>query len=511
MNQPARKILIGDTPQKLPSTAVEGVYVTLLGETFYQIRNYDALEPFFMSIVSSSDHWLFISSSGGLSAGRVNAERALFPYYTEDKLTENSENTGGKSIFLVTRGGQTWLWEPFSARQRGQYVTERNLYKNVPGTALVFEEINHDLGLTVRYAWRTSEQFGFVKTAWLINDLDAVCQVELLDGLQNLLPANVTSQTQNTFSCLLDGYKRSELNPQAGLGIFALNSTLTDLAEPSESLLATTVFQVGLDGDRYLLSSLQLDKFRAGWEVEPEVEIRGRRGAYFVHADLGLAPREERSWHLVADVRQDAAAIVRTLNRLKDGDATLGQEIEQDIADNTACLRQIVASADGLQVSADPLCTSHHFANVMFNVMRGGVFADQYGFGKTDFVEFVSTHHRVLLETHAAFFDNLPSHCQIADLQARAQASGSADLIRLSYMYLPLTFSRRHGDPSRPWNRFSISLKNADGSRRLDFEGNWRDIFHNGPKVAKFLVGQVPTCTNGVTMATLSPPETQRS
>ena len=32
---------------------------------------------------------------------------------------------------------------------------------------------------------------------------------------------------------------------------------------------------------------------------------------------------------------------------------------------------------------------------------------------------------------------------------------------------------------------------------------------YNGPKVAKFLVGQVPTCTNGVTMAALSPPEAQ--
>ena len=32
---------------------------------------------------------------------------------------------------------------------------------------------------------------------------------------------------------------------------------------------------------------------------------------------------------------------------------------------------------------------------------------------------------------------------------------------------------------------------------------------YNGPKVAKFLVGQVPTCTNGIMMATLSPPETQ--
>ena len=32
---------------------------------------------------------------------------------------------------------------------------------------------------------------------------------------------------------------------------------------------------------------------------------------------------------------------------------------------------------------------------------------------------------------------------------------------------------------------------------------------YNGPKVAKFLVGQVPTCTNGVTMDTLSPPGAQ--
>ena len=29
---------------------------------------------------------------------------------------------------------------------------------------------------------------------------------------------------------------------------------------------------------------------------------------------------------------------------------------------------------------------------------------------------------------------------------------------------------------------------------------------YNGPKVAKFLVGQVPTCTNGVTIWALSRP-----
>jgi hypothetical protein len=58
---------------------------------------------------------------------------------------------------------------------------------------------------------------------------------------------------------------------------------LTDLAEPSESLLATTVAQVGLDKPGYLLSSLQLDRFRAGEQIENEQEVRGRRGAYFTH------------------------------------------------------------------------------------------------------------------------------------------------------------------------------------------------------------------------------------
>lgn len=69
---------------------------------------------FFMSIVSSSNHWLFIASNGGLTAGRVNADHALFPYYTVDKIIENSETTGNKAILLVGDGpNQKLLWEPF--------------------------------------------------------------------------------------------------------------------------------------------------------------------------------------------------------------------------------------------------------------------------------------------------------------------------------------------------------------------------------------------------------------
>ena len=168
MKKQDRAISLGSTPLHPAGKPVRGEYVSLLGEAYYRIANTDSLEPFFISLVSGSDHWLFIASTGGLSAGRRNAEQALFPYYTVDKITENSETTGSKTLLLVARGGRTSLWEPFSERGRGHYDIQRNLYKNVSGTALVFEEHNLDLGLSFRYAWRTGEQFGFVRSAWLL-------------------------------------------------------------------------------------------------------------------------------------------------------------------------------------------------------------------------------------------------------------------------------------------------------------------------------------------------------
>ncbi len=60
-----------------------------------------------------------------------------------------------------------------------------------------------------------------------------------------------------------------------------------------------------------------------------------------------------------------------------------------------------------------------------------------------------------------------------------ARAAAGAQGERLVLDYLPLTFSRRHGDPSRPWNRFSIRVRDAAGRRVVNYEGNWRDIFQN--------------------------------
>jgi hypothetical protein len=478
------EIFIGEGRQKPPAAQASGEFVFLNGERFYKISNMDALEPFFISLVSSSDHWLFIASTGGLTAGRVSAEQALFPYYTVDRVTENYDNTGNVAVLRVTRAGRRHLWEPFSERQRGIYRVERSLYKNVTGTTLIFEEANLDLDLVYRYAWRSGEKFGFIKTTWLVNGKSAPCHVALVDGLQNLLPANISTLTQNTFSVLLDAYKRSELDVETGLGIFALSSNLTDLAEPSEALLATTVAQVGLAGADTLLSTRQLDAFRRGGEVTPEIDVRGRRGAYLVHTSLHLAAEEGRSWHLLADVLQDHAAIARLRKMLQAAPGELYAWVEQDAAANQANLVKLVANADGLQTSQDTLTTSHHFANVLFNVLRGGVFAAAYWIQAADLRDFIAAHHPALLSEQADFFARLPERIRQNALQTLVGETHSPDLRRLCASYLPLTFSRRHGDPSRPWNRFTINVKDADGSLRLDYEGNWRDIFQNWEALA---------------------------
>ena len=458
---------------------VEGSYETLLGETFYAIKNYDQMPPFFMTLVSASNHWLFVSSTGGLSAGRVNAESALFPYYTDDKLTENAKNTGPKAIFLVGKGGKTLLWEPFSERYAGLYRLERTLYKNVYGNKLVFEERNLELGLRYRYAWQTSDTYGFVKSSWLENISPDACKISLLDGLQNLLPYGATTALQTNLSNLLNAYKKNELEPRTGLGIFTLSSTLTDLAEPSESLKASTVWQVGLDEPSYLLSSQQLDAFRQGEPLTTETSVRGQRGAYFVQTELSLAAGETRAWHLVAEVEQDSADVVSLVNTLDKDREMVWAGVAGDIERGTKDLQNIVAQADGLQLSGDYLASTHHFANVLFNTMRGGIFADQHTVHKADLLDFMRVRNSELLERHKAFFAQLPNEVEYGDLVQRTAKSESASLERLCREYLPLTFSRRHGDPSRPWNQFSINLKNPDGSRRLDYQGNWRDIFQN--------------------------------
>jgi hypothetical protein len=462
----------------LSPQAAKSSFVDIRGERYCRIAHYDAIPPFFMSIVSDSDHWLFISSNGGLTAGRRDPDHALFPYYPDDRIHDGCEHTGSKTIFRVIGNGKVVLWEPFSEQFLGSDHVSRNLYKSVYGNKIIFEEVNHDLALTFSYGWMTSERFGFVRSAQLVNHSPHGVTVDLLDGIQNVLPFGVTRRFQLEYSTLVDGYKRTELERSTGLALFRLSSIPVDRPEPSESLRVNIAWSVGLDVEARLLSNVQLNAFRHGSAVTQETDIHGRRGAFFLKASLTLPARSEKEWKIISEVNQDAVGVKSIIHDLQSVE-TITSEIDEDVTRGTQNLMRIVAGADGLQLTQDEPAIWHHFSSTLFNVMRGGIPNDNYRISSADLKLFISKANRQVAQKHKAFLEGLPESLVHGILLEQVRERHDLDLERLANEYLPLTFSRCHGDPSRPWNLFEIKVKDDHGRRILSYQGNWRDIFQN--------------------------------
>ncbi len=490
-------------------TQISGELVNIGTEAFYKISNSHIMRPFFMTIVSDSNHWMFVSSNGGLTAGRKNAEYALFPYYTDDKITELAETTGCKSIFRIHKSGKTHLWEPFSERQAGIYKITRNIYKNIYGNKIIFEEINEDLNITFKYQWNSSDQFGFIRKATLVNNTDDNLEISLLDGFQNLLPYGVGSDIQGIRSNLVDAYKKCELEADSGLGIYALSAIIVDKAEPSEALKANLVWSLGLDNPTYLLSSQQLNNFRRGVKVVQEVDIKAEKGAYLLKANILLSGNQEKSWMQVANVNQTVSDVTR-LSELIKSDENIETLLKNSIEEGTKNLINLVAASDGLQLSNDKLINTRHFSNTLFNIMRGGIFDDNYTIERDDFTTYLSKANKQLLAVKKDALASLPEKFTLDFIKELAENDADKDFKRLCLEYLPLKFSRRHGDPSRPWNKFSINTKSEiDGSKILDYEGNWRDIFQNWETLAhsypQFIESMIHKFLNATTFEGYNP------
>ena len=453
---------------------VSGEFLELDGERFYAIHNADKMAPFFISVISDSDHWLFVSSTGGLTAGRISPETALFPYVTVDKIHDNAVHTGCKTILHVNVSGKHYEWEPFNMEHDGLYLINRHIYKNLLGNKLCFEEVNHDLQLVFRYTWATSDNYGFIRQCELQNLGEDNVSVDIVDGLQNILPAGTPRFVQTNSSNLVDAYKWTELDRRSGIAFFTLYSGITDRAEPCESLKANTVFCLGLKGHKVLVSSEQLDDFRLGKTLEAEDSKRGIRGAYLVNHTLELTSKASQCWQLVADVEQTQGQVVALRKQLDKPDV-VSQAITSSINEGSDKLARIIARGDGFQLMAEENVAVHHYANVLFNILRGGVFDDQYQVSTRDFVANIKNFSRDLYQQHRELFEGFPEKLNFTQLISIIKQQGDAQLERLCLEYLPITFGRRHGDPSRPWNQFEIKLK--DDNRLLSYEGNWRDIF----------------------------------
>ena len=103
-----------------------------------------------------------------------------------------------------------------------------------------------------------------------------------------------------------------------------------------------------------------------------------------------------------------------------------------------------------------------------------------------------------------------PDMFDLTFLRDSINKSNSNTFKRLAAEYLPIKFSRRHGDPSRPWNKFSINTRDdMTGEKVLDYQGNWRDIFQNWEALAysypQFIDGMIYRFLNASTLSGYNP------
>jgi hypothetical protein len=471
------EIHLGDAVLHAPASNVGGGFATIDGERHAQILNVDGMAPFLMNVVSDGDLWLFAGSNGPFTAGRRNPDTALFPYQTADRILEHADSSGARTILLVTRDGRTSLWEPWQDGGR-VYAITRNLYKSVTGTGLVFEEVNHDLGLRYRSRLAGCDAFGLVREVTLENLLPAPADIRYLDGWHHLIPPGVSQEVYARLSYLAAAYMRHERVPGTPLAVFTLNAAISDRPEPSESLRVAAAWTLGHHEPVILLSDRQVAAFRGGAPVRAEAEVRGELGAYLVADGVRLEGGGRHAWTTVADTGLDHAALIDLRDRFDAPDA-LALDLRRAVGESREGILRRVASGDALQHTADEAATAHHVASVLYNAMRGGTFDGTYEVPVADVADHLRRHNRGVHKRHAEWLAGLPASVPTDELLQMAAGRGDPQLTRLLRTYLPLTFSRRHGDPSRPWNRFNIRLRDEAGRPIYGYEGNWRDIFQN--------------------------------
>ncbi len=472
------------------AAGVEGL-ACIDGLDHYAIPDIARMSPFLMSVVSDGDRWMFVSSTGALTAGRMNADRALFPYETDDRLHDSAGLVGPVTRIRSRSDEGTRLWRPFD-RCSGP-TPDRTVAKTVTGDSVVFGERQESLGLSFSYRWSSSARDGFVRHAVLRNHGHTSVAVDLIDGLVQILPADLGRNVYERMRNLSNAYRRSEVLAQdVRLAAFTLESHITDRPQASEVLRANVAWSTGLPNSTLTLDRSAIDTFEGSGHVAANHLVTGRPGAYLLSATLELPPGGETSWFIVADVFQSQSDVTALRHRLRTSPPPK-PDLARVPIESASALHEIMAPADAQQATSDPVATAHHVANVTYNVMRGGVPLDGYRIDTFDFGRYVADHSARTFNRHSDALEALSGTIDHGELLDFVRGTSDPDLIRLGHGYLPFHFARRHGDPSRPWNAFSIRLEDDAGRPLVYYEGNWRDIFQNWEALCQSFPNLLPS------------------
>jgi hypothetical protein len=281
-------------------------------------------------------------------------------------------NTPGPRTWIrIARRRPHELWQPFAPQPTGKRAARRSVWKNLSGTRIRCART------TRRATWLRAGMVdgrrpgpGAHRTP--AHNLGQSAACEVLDGLLNLMPPGIGVTHASTMSSLADAYKWNEAAAAAARDVHAVRPHLGP--RRTQGILRGPGGLARRAATRPRAPCCRRIRWSAFCRGEARIAeplTRGRRGAFLVQFDAGGRGPRMASGGGRALSRRCRPELVQSLEA---GGAR--RRRSPALAANTAGVDELLARADGSSTSGDPMAAAHHRANVLFNIMRGGVFVD---------------------------------------------------------------------------------------------------------------------------------------
>ncbi len=401
----------------------------LLGDV-YKIEGYDELPAFSSFLPGLAGKkgiplWVYYTNRGqGVNSfGIHHKNNAIMEFNPANTAYENTPIKGFRT-FIKCNGR---FYEPF---REYQSMAERNLY--IRKNSFWIEEINHEhkLAIRVKYFILPNNSIGALVRKVEIENLDKEeKRIELLDGLPKIIPYGLTNGQYKEMSNLFKSWTEIK-NIEEGAPFYTMRASTDDSAEVSE--IDGGYYYVGIQDGKIMPVVYDVDAI-FGFDTSliqpiefvkrPLSELLSTKQCFYNKVPCGftainmvLSADEKKGFYSLTGFAGSVGLLKDKLTEFCAKDFIIVNEAMAD-----ELVEQL--TADVRTHSGMPLFDQYIEQNYLDNFLRGGY---PFVFGK----------------------------------------EGKKSVVHL--------FSRKHGDPERDYNFFSIA-----GEYYSQGNGNFRDVNQN--------------------------------
>ncbi|OAI03824.1 hypothetical protein [Methylomonas methanica] len=284
------------------------------GENCFVVEQYNDCAPFASFLpgiagMRGRPAWVFYVNRGQAIAsfGVRNKDGAFLEFFPADKAYQLTASRGFRTFLKVADGGHSLNYEPFQ-RGAGSEVTQR-LY--VTPHEVGVEELNPKLGLSLRadvFTLAEAPVAGLLRRVEIVNTADKARQIEIVDGLPQVLPYAMNQWILKFMSRTSEAFMRVE-GVAENLPFYRLKVWPTDSPQV-EPVIAGNFFVGFLDGqhnqavvDPERIFGLagdfaQPERFFSDQPLDFAEQVSGNQTpAAFQHLKLSLQPGESRVFY----------------------------------------------------------------------------------------------------------------------------------------------------------------------------------------------------------------------